>query len=273
MIGLIAGNGQFPLAVAHAARRRGMRVVAVGVREEADPELAQVVDEFHWVPVGQFGELLAVLQRAGVRETIMAGQVRPERALGAEAHVDAALAKILARVPTKTTDALLSAIAEELERQGIRVLDSTMLLKETVPSAGALTTTQPTPSQWEDIRFGVRIVRALGAFDIGQTVVVKERAVLAVEAMEGTDAAIQRGGTFSHDVVVVKLAKPSQDMRFDVPVIGPRTIATLAACGAACLAVEAGRTVILDREHLLGQADRADLAVVALGPEDMTGDK
>ncbi len=267
VIGLIAGNGQFPLVVARGARSRGLRVIAVAVREEADPALSEYVDECHWISVGQLGGLLAAFAKAGVTEAIMAGQVRPERALGAEGRVDPAMAQLLARVPTKTTDALLGAIAGELARHGVRLIDSTSLVADALPSAGVLTASAPTAAQQEDIRFGVRIARGIGGFDIGQTVVVKERAVLAVEAMEGTDETIRRAGRLSAGAVVVKLAKPSQDMRFDVPVIGVKTIAVMAEARASCLAIEAGKTLMLDREAIVAQADRSGIVILALGQE------
>lgn len=260
-LGLIAGNGRFPFLVADAARRAGRRVVAVAIREEAAPELEGRVDSFHWVGLGQLGKAIDTLLSAGVREAVMAGQVK-HRQIFSDVVPDLKLVAVLARLAVKNTDSLIGGVADAIEREGIRLLPSTDLLRDDLARPGAMTKARPGAEARKDIDYGLRIARAIAGLDLGQAVVVKDRAAVALEAMEGTDECIRRAGRIAgHGCTVVKVAKPRQDPRFDVPVIGPATIEVMAEAGARVLAVEAGRTLLLDRAALLAAADGAGVAV------------
>lgn len=260
-LGLIAGNGRFPFLVAEAARRAGRRVVAVKIREETDPGLDELVGDCHEVSLGQLGRCIAALKEGGVREAIMAGQVR-HRQIFSGIVPDLTLMGVLARLAVKNTDSLIGGVADALEREGIRLISSVELLSQDLAPAGAVTSRSPGRAEMVAIEYGAKIARELGRLDLGQTVVVKDRAVVALEAMEGTDEAIERAARIAGDgVVVVKMAKPKQDLRFDVPVVGVRTIETLARAKAAALAVEAGATLLLDRAEFLKAAEAAKIAV------------
>ncbi|HET7746418.1 MAG TPA: UDP-2,3-diacylglucosamine diphosphatase LpxI, partial [Vicinamibacteria bacterium] len=250
-LGLIAGNGRFPFLVAQAARRAGRSVVAVAIREEAAPDLEGQVDACHWVGLGQLGKAIDVLRAAGVREAVMAGQVK-HRQIFSDVVPDLKLMGVLARLAVKNTDSLIGGVAEAIEREGIRLLPSTDLLKDDLARPGAMTKAKPDGDARKDIEYGLRIARSIAGMDLGQTAVVKDRAAVALEAMEGTDECIRRAGRIAGaGCTVVKVAKPRQDPRFDVPVIGPGTVQAMSEAGAAVLAVEAGRTLLLDRPALL----------------------
>ena len=260
-LGLIAGNGRFPFLVAAAGRRAGRRVVAVAIKEETDPALAGEVDEIHWVSLGQLGRCIDALKGGGVREAVMAGQVKHKQ-IFAGIVPDLKMMALLARLALKNTDSLIGAVADALGREGIALLSSTVLLQDQMATAGAMTWRRPSADELKDVEYGREVARALAGFDIGQTVVVKDRAAVAVEAMEGTDEVIRRAGRIAGaGCTVVKVAKPRQDVRFDVPVVGPGTVAAMGEAQARVLAVQAGATLLLDRAELLAQADRADLAV------------
>ena len=260
-LGLIAGNGRFPFLVAEAARRAGRRVVAVAVKEEAAPDLAGSVDEIHWVGLGQLGRCIDALRSAGATEAVMAGQVQHKRIFSGIVP-DLKLAGVLVRLAVKNTDSLIGGVADALAREGITLLPSTALLQDQMATAGAMTRRRPGSAERKDIAYGVKVAQALAALDLGQTVVIKGQAAVALEAMEGTDEVIRRAGRLAGPgSTVVKLAKPRQDMRFDVPVVGARTIEAMREAGAATLALEAGRTLLLDRGAFLGAADAAGLAV------------
>jgi UDP-2,3-diacylglucosamine hydrolase len=266
-LGLIAGNGRFPFLVAAGARRAGRRVVAVAIREEAFPELENEVDEFHWVGLGQLGRCIDALRQAGCTEAVMAGQVQHKR-IFSNIVPDLKLITVLAKVAMRNTDSLIGAVADVLEGEGIRLLPSTSFIEDQLAAAGAMTKRKPSRDESDDIAYGVRIASALTQLDLGQTVVVKGRAAVALEAMEGTDAAIERAGKIAgKGIVVVKLAKPKQDMRFDVPVVGVRTLEALAQAGAAVLAVEAGKTLLFDKAVFLADADRRGIAVFGVARE------
>jgi len=268
-LGLIAGNGRFPFLVAAAARRAGRRVVVVAIREEADPALQAEVDVFHWVGLGQLGRAIDVLRQGGAHEAVMAGQVK-HRQIFADVVPDLRLMALLARLAFKNTDSLIGAVAEALEREGIRLLSSIELLGDQVASAGSMTRRSPSRDARKDVAYGVHIARALGALDLGQTVVIKDRAAVALEAMEGTDEAIRRAGRLAGaGCSVVKLAKPRQDLRFDVPVVGAGTLQSMLEAGANTLALEAGRTLLIDRTSFLAEADSAGIAVWGLGPAEL----
>jgi DUF1009 family protein len=264
-IALIAGAGQFPFHIAAAAKRRGVSVLAIGIQGWADPALAKAVDAYEELGIGQLGTLIARLKSQQVREAIMAGKVTKDVLLGARQAFDAEAGRILAGAKDFSVNALLGAIGERLAREGITLLDSSTFLREGLCQAGVATSRAPTEAESADIAVGVAAARALAALDIGQTVVVKGRVVVAVEAIEGTDAAIQRAHALcGGGLVVVKTASPSQDRRFDLPVIGPATIQTLTAAGVSCLAVEAGATLMLDRQALLASADAAGLSIIGV---------
>jgi len=260
---LIAGNGDFPLAFAKAAREKGLQVVAVAHEGETKPELEQLVDRIVWVKVGQLGKLIKAFKDQQVSDVLMAGGIKKTRLFGGGLPDMRALA-LLARMVHKKDDSLLRAVAEELESEGITVRESTMYLDNLLAKPGVLTRRKPARDEEEDIEFGWHMAKEIGKLDIGQTVVVKDQAVLAVEAIEGTDEAIRRGGRLcGQGAVVVKICKPQQDLRFDLPAIGIETLKTMAGVRASCLAIEAGRTIVLDREAVIAEADRAGITIVA----------
>jgi UDP-2,3-diacylglucosamine hydrolase len=265
-LGLIAGNGRFPFLVAAGARRAGRRVVAVAIREEADPALEAAVDEMHWVGLGQLGRCIEVLKGGGAREAVMAGQVQ-HRQIFSGLVPDLKLMGVLARLAVKSTDSLIGGVADALAREGITLLPSTSLLADQMAEAGAMTRRRPSGDEAKDIAYGQQVARSLAGMDLGQTVAVKDRAAVALEAMEGTDEVIRRAcGIAGPGVVVVKVAKPRQDMRFDVPVVGRGTVEAMAEGKARVLAVDAGQTLLLDKADFLAEADRRDLAVWGMEP-------
>jgi hypothetical protein len=264
-LGLIAGNGRFPFLVARAARRSGRRVVAVAIREEASPEIERDVDAVTWVGLGQLGRCIDALRSEGVREAVMAGQVK-HRQIFSDVVPDLKLMGVLARLALKNTDSLIGAVADALEREGIVLLPSTALLHDQLAAEGAMTRRKPSKDELKDVEYGTRVARLLAGHDLGQTAVVKDRAAVALEAMEGTDETIRRAGRIAGaGATVVKVAKPRQDPRFDVPVVGAGTVDAMKEAGAAVLAVEAGHTLLIDKDAFLAAADAAGLAVWGLG--------
>ena len=260
-VGLIAGNGRFPFLAAAGARRAGRRVLAVAIREEADPALEAAVDELHWVGLGQLGRCIDVLKAGGAREAVMAGQVK-HRQIFSGLIPDLKLMGVLARLAVKSTDSLIGGVADALAREGITLLPSTAFLADQMAGAGAMTRRRPSGDETRDIEYGERVARVLAGMDLGQTVAVKDRAAVALEAMEGTDEVIRRaGGIAGAGVVVVKVAKPRQDMRFDVPVVGRGTLLAMAEAGARTLAVDAGKTLLIDKAEFLAEADGRQIAV------------
>jgi UDP-2,3-diacylglucosamine hydrolase len=267
-VGLIAGNGRFPFLAAAGARRAGRRVVAVAIREEADPALEAAVDELHWVGLGQLGRCIDLLKAGGASEAVMAGQVK-HRQIFSGLVPDLKLMGVLARLAVKSTDSLIGGVADALAREGITLLPSTAFLGDQMAAAGAMTRRRPSGDEARDIEYGERVARALGGMDLGQTVAVKDRAAVALEAMEGTDEVIRRaGGIAGAGVVVVKVAKPRQDMRFDVPVVGRGTLAAMAEAGARVLAVDAVRTLLIDKAEFLAEADDRAIAVWGMEPPE-----
>jgi len=263
-IGLIAGNGKFPVAFARAAKEKGVQVIAVAHEGETLPELAECVDKIFWIKVGQLGKLIKIFHEQGVKDVLMAGGIKKTRLFGG-GMPDLRTMALLARMIHNKDDTLLRAVAQELESEGITVRESTLYLDSIVASEGILSERKPSKKERKDIAFGWQMAKEIGRLDIGQTVVVKDQAVLAVEAIEGTDEAIRRGGLLCGDgAVVVKVCKPQQDLRFDLPAIGEQTIASMESVKASCLAVEAGKTIILDREAMVREADRAGISIVAL---------
>lgn len=270
-LGLIAGNGKFPLLLASSYKKKhDARIEAVGFRGETSPELADVVDGLLWVGVGQLGKIIKFFKKAGVSRAVMAGQIRPAR-MFEKLRFDLRGLKVLSRLENRKADSIFSSVAEEMRKDGILLLDSTCFLKDYMAKEGVLTRRQPTEAELEDARFGSHIARQLGGLDIGQTVVVKDKAVVAVEALEGTDETIRRAGKLAGPgTIVVKMAKPSQDMRFDVPVVGIETIRTMREVQAGLLAVEAGKTLVIDEEEAVQFADRSGICIAGLPAPEAT---
>jgi DUF1009 family protein len=264
-LGLIAGNGHLPLAIAREARRRGLSVVTVAHRGETLPEIALEVDEITWVSVGSLGRIVQAFRAAGVRRAIMAGGLDKARLLR-RFRPDLAALRVLLSVRGRGDDRLLRAVADYLATEGIEIVDCAALTPDLLAPAGVLSRRPPTAPERTDIEEGWRVARALGDLDVGQSVAVKSGAIVAVEAVEGTDALIRRAGELAGPgVVIVKAAKPGQDLRFDVPTVGPQTVETMAEVGAAVLAVEAGRTLLLDRAETVARANRHRIALVGHG--------
>ena len=263
-IGLIAGNGRFPIIFAENAKRLGYTVSAVAHIGETAPELEQHVERIHWIKIGQFNKLINALKEDGVQQAVMLGGVSKTHVFTTVRPDFRALA-LASRLRAWKDDAILREIAAELEREGIQIRESTFGLTGILVEEGALTKRSPTKKEWEDIDFGWDMAHEIGRLDIGQCVVIKDRVVVAVEAVEGTDETIRRAGALGREgVVVVKRCKPQQDLRFDLPAVGPRTIETMEAVHAAVLALEAGRTVLLDRDETLGKAEQAGIAIVGI---------
>jgi DUF1009 family protein len=276
-LGLIAGNGRFPFLLLDAARAQGLRVVVAAIKEETDAEMderARVDDgvSVHWMSLGELSRLIEMFQREGVTRAVMAGQVKHKQ-IFSSIRPDWRLAKLLLNLRTRNTDMLLGAVAKVLEDEGIALMSSTAFLEPMLAGEGVMTRRGPDAVERGDIEYGLRVARGIAGFDLGQTVVIAAGACVAVEAMEGTDATIARAGallrvdeqettTLERRLTVVKVAKPKQDMRFDVPVVGVPTIAAMRAAGATCLCVEAGRTLLFDREAMVAAADAAGIAIV-----------
>jgi hypothetical protein len=277
-LGLIAGNGRFPFLLLEAARAQGVPVVVAAIREETDPEMDQraAADKgvtVHWLSLGELSRLIETFQKEGVEKAVMAGQVKHKQ-IFSSIRPDWRLAKLLLNLRSRNTDMLLGAVAKVLGDEGIELISSTAFLEPLLAQEGVLTKRAPDQNECKDIEYGLGVARAAAGFDIGQTVVVAAQACVAVEAMEGTDATIERAGrlmdslggdasTLDRRLTVVKVAKPNQDMRFDVPVIGMATVETMIRAGASCLSIEAGRTLLFDRDSLLERASQAGIAIVA----------
>src|SRR5947207_858076 len=250
-VGLIAGNGKFPFLVLDGARKAGAVIAVAAIREETDPEIEALADRLTWVGIGQLGKMLRFFKTEGVEQAIMAGQVKHVQ-IFSRAIPDVRMLKMLLRLPRRNTDALIGAVAGELASEGIELIDSTYFLKESLPQPGTLTRRAPDENERGDIEYGLQIARELGRLDLGQTLVVRDRACVAIEAMEGTDAVIRRAGQLVRGrLTVVKIAKPDQDMRFDVPVVGIPTVESMKEAGATCLCLAAGKTLIFDREEMI----------------------
>ncbi len=264
-LGLIAGWGELPKAVAAEAREKGYHVCAAALEPLADPALSSFVDEFRWVNVGKFGTLIEYLKTAGITEAVMAGKVPKSLLYKSRIIPDFRAVKLLFSLKDRRDDSIMLAITEELQREGIRLLDTVEFSTGLLVSAGVLTSRRPSEAEARDVRFGWDIAKEIGRLDIGQTVVVKGQAVMAVEAIEGTDEAIRRGGQLAGEgAIVVKVSKPQQDMRFDVPVVGLDTLRVMAEIKARVLAVESGKSIILQRDEMVREADRAGISIVGM---------
>jgi hypothetical protein len=277
-LGLIAGNGRFPFLLLDAARAEGLEVVVAAIKEETDPEIDRRAEAdagvtVHWLSLGELSRLIETFKKEGVEKAVMAGQVKHKQ-IFSSIRPDWRLAKLLLNLRSRSTDALIGAVTKVLEDEGIELMSSTAFLEPLLAAEGVLTERAPDEDECKNIEYGLGVAGALAGFDIGQTVVVAAQACVAVEAMEGTDATIERAGrlmatleaeasTLERRLTVVKVAKPRQDMRFDVPVVGPSTVETMLRAGASCLSIEAGKTLLLDRDALLERASKAGITIVA----------
>ncbi|MCM8775942.1 MAG: UDP-2,3-diacylglucosamine diphosphatase LpxI [Candidatus Omnitrophica bacterium] len=264
-IGVIAGNGRFPLFVIKEAHRQGYRVVLCAMEKEANPILGKIVETSLWVKVGELGKLVKFFRSEGVHEAMMAGKIEKVRIFQENVRPDFDMMKVLMKIRDFKDDSLLSGIADYLHEQGIDLVDSTMFMRDAFPQVGVLGKRKPSKEVMEDIEFGFQMAKSIAGLDIGQTVVVKKKAVLAVEAIEGTDWTIKRGGELGGgEVTVVKVSKPNQDMRFDVPCVGLGTLRALIRAKAEAFGFEAGKTLFLDQDEFVREADRRKIALVGV---------
>ena len=266
-LGLIAGNGRFPFLVLDAARAQGHDVTIIAAREEAFPELADAASRhgaaIHWISLGQLGTCISLMQDAGVTHAVMAGQVKHTKIFAGGIVPDLTFLNVLRKLASKNTDGLIGAVAGVLREKGIELLDSTALLQPMLAVKGVMTERMPTAEEAQDFEFGYRMADVIAGLDIGQTIAVKHLAVVAVEAMEGTDEVIGRAGHLAGPGVrIVKVAKPNQDMRFDVPVVGLATVQAMRVAGASALSIDAGKTLMFEKEALLASANEANIAIV-----------
>ena len=267
-VGMVAGSGLFPVCFARGARRRGVRVVAVAIKGEASPELAEHVDEIHWTGIARLGQWIKIFKRAGVTRAVMCGRIGKANMYRSPASLmpDWRTARFwFTKLRTRQDHNLLAAVADELESEGIKVESSVLYCPELLAPEGCLTRRRPTEREWADICFGWPIAKQIAAMQIGQTVVVKDQAVITVEGMDGTDAALRRGGEIGGGrVIAIKVAREGHDERFDIPCVGPDTVGVLKEAGVSCLAMEAGKTILLERDSIAREADAAGVTVIAL---------
>jgi DUF1009 family protein len=266
-LGLIAGNGRFPFLVLDAARSMGHDVTIIATKEEAFSDLndaaARAGAEIHWISIGQLGTCISLMKEAGITHAVMAGQVKHTKMFAGGIVPDMTFMSLLMKLPFRTTDGLIGAVAAALKDHGIELVDSTSLLKPMLATSGVMTERAPTEEEQKDFEFGYEMADAIAALDVGQTIAVKHRAVVAVEAMEGTDEVIGRAGHLAGPGVrIVKVAKPKQDMRFDVPVVGLATVQAMRVAGASALSLDAGKTLMFDREALLASANEAGITII-----------
>ena len=277
--GLIAGNGRFPFLVAEGARRAGVSLSIAAIREETDPQIEHLAETVTWVGIGQLGKMIRFFKEQGVEQAIMAGQVKHVQ-IFSRAVPDARMLKMLLKLSRRNTRSLIGAVAEELASEGIQLIDSTYFLRDALPDKGPITKREPDSRERQDIEYGLEIARELARLDLGQTIVVRGKACVAIEAMEGTDETIRRAGHLtrpegkafrgnrlnltSGHLTVVKIAKPDQDMRFDVPVVGVPTVESMLEAGATCLCISAGKTLMFDRDEMVALADKNKVAIVSV---------
>ena len=260
--GLIAGNGKFPFLVVEGARSMGMSLAVVAIKEETDPKMDNVAENVTWVGIGQLGKMISFFKKHGVEKAVMAGQVKHVQIFSG-AMPDMRMVKMLWNLPRRNTDALIGGVADEMSKEGIELIDSTYFVQDQLAAEGVLTKRKPTDLELGNIEYGLHITDETARLDLGQTVVVRGMACVAIEAMEGTDATIRRAGELANGkLTVVKVAKPDQDMRFDVPVVGVPTIETMIAAGATCLSITAGKTLMFDREEMIALADKNKICIV-----------
>jgi UDP-2,3-diacylglucosamine hydrolase len=264
-IGIIAGNRKFPIVFSQAAKSRGLSVIAVAIKGDTSRQLKKSVDKIYWLGLAEFSRMFEIFKKEGVTRIIMAGQISPRRLFSKEINRDPQLREMLSQAKDKRADTIFGAIAAKLKEHGLELIDSTTFIGDFLPAKGTLTKKEPDSEIIKDIHFGLEIARHIGSLDIGQTVAVKHRAIVAVEALEGTDNLIRRAGRIARGgITVVKVSKPKQDMRFDIPVVGLNTVKNLVKAGASCLAIEAGKTLFIDQKHAVRLADRKGISIVAL---------
>lgn len=264
-IGLIAGNRKFPLLFATAARKKGCQIIAIAIKGDTSPKIKKLVDKIYWLKLSEFGKMFDIFKAEAVEGVVMAGQVSPRRLFSKEIANSRELQQILDSLKDKKADTLFGAVARKIEAAGFTLLDSTTFIEEHLPEKGVLTKGQPDSDTWEDVHFGLSLAKAVANLDIGQTVAVRSKAIVAVEAFEGTDNLIRRAARIGRGpIVIVKVSKPGQDMRFDIPVIGLNTIKNLIRAKVKCLAFEAGKTLFLDREESVRLADKKGISIVAV---------
>lgn len=264
-IGLISGSGKFPFLFAKAAKDKGFRVLSIAVKNNTDPGLSKFVDDIRWFKISEFRKIFEFLNKEDIKDVVMAGQIKPSTLFDKEIFSDEELRKLIIDLKDRRTDSIFGAIARKLIESGIKLLDSTIFLEDYLPKKGILTPVEPSKEIWDDINFGFHIAKEVARLDIGQVVVVRNKAIVAVESMEGTDATIRRAGTIaSKGCVAVKVSKPNQDMRFDIPVVGLKTIKNLLKIKAKCLAFEAGKTLLIDKERCIKEARRHNLIIAAI---------
>ena len=264
-IGLIAGNRKFPLLFAASAKKKDCKIIAVAIKGETSPKLKKFVDKIYWLRLFEFQKMFDIFIAEAVEGVVMAGQISPRRLFSLETQSSPQLREILDSLKDKKADTLFRAVAKRLEAAGLKLLNSTTFIEEYLPEKGTLTKLQPDFNTWEDIYFGLSLAKAVANLGIGQTVAIKTKAIVAVEALEGTDNLIRRAGKIGRGkVVIVKVSKPEQDMRFDIPVIGLKTIKNLARAKCSCLAFESGKTLFIDREESIRLADKKGISIVAV---------
>ena len=267
IVGMIAGGGQFPLLIAEAAKQQGVRVVAVAHRDETDPSLSEKVDKIVWIKLGQLGQLIKAFKKNGVRNALMAGTITKKK-MFENMRPDLKGLAIMSKLAFFHDDDILRAVTKELAKEGLKVVSSIRFLPEMIAPEGCLTVRRPNKAEMEDVRFGWKMAKELGRLDIGQCVVVRKKTVLALEAIEGTDETILRGGRLAKEkAVVVKVSKPNQDLRFDIPSIGIETIKAMSLIKGAVLAIEAGCTLLFDKPEMIAAADKEKIAIISLPAE------
>ncbi|MFA5090721.1 MAG: UDP-2,3-diacylglucosamine diphosphatase LpxI [Candidatus Omnitrophota bacterium] len=264
-IGLIAGNRKFPLLFSQAARKKGCQVIAIAIKGDTSRQLSKYADKVYWLGLDEFSRMFDIFKKEGLTDVVMAGQISPHRLFSREIEKDKELKDIIRGLKDKRADTIFGAIAKRLQDHGLRLVDSTTYLEDFLPKKGVITVSQPDFDTWEDIYFGLNIAKAIAYLDIGQAVAVKGKAIVAVEALEGTDNLIRRAGRIARaGITVVKVSKPKQDTRFDIPVVGLNTVKNLVKASARCLAIEAAKTLFIDKEKSIALADQKGITVVAV---------
>jgi len=263
VLGLIAGNGKFPFLFAHQARRQNYQVIAIAIKGDTSFLLKSVVDKMIWLGPGELAKMFSFLKEQGVKKVIMAGQVNPNNLFNDRLVIDDEFKKLFQALKDRKADTIFSAVADQLKENGMELLSSTFLLSDYMAPQGTLTKRGPSAEELDDIEFGRTIAKLMGGIDVGQTVVIKQKAIVAIEAMEGTDQTILRGGAIARQgAVVVKMSKPKQDVRFDIPVVGPRTIKNMIKVKSSCLAIEAGKTLVIDQDACITLANKHKICIV-----------
>jgi UDP-2,3-diacylglucosamine hydrolase len=264
-IGLIAGNKRFPILVSRQAKKQGVLVITAAINKETDPKIKEFSEKTQWFSLREFSRIFGFFQKEGVKKVIMAGQISPASLFSPEVRNSAQIQELLEAIKDRKANTIFAALAQKLAAEGLELIDSTTFVKDHLPKKGLLTKREPNASEWEDIRFGIDLAHKIAELDIGLSVGVKQKAIVAVEALEGTDNLIRRAGALARSgVVIAKVSRPNQDMRFDIPVIGLSTVKTLLWARASCLAIEANKTLFLDPQESLALADRKKLAIVAV---------